>query len=130
MKRAIISLLAILAVLSALVPLTAWQNTPTLGVLPDSGSALPATCVVGQIYFKTTATAGLNQCTPANTWTALATGAGSGTVTNTGGALTANAVVLGAGGNDTKVVTGLTTDGAANLSLGSTGVGGTLTVFG
>jgi hypothetical protein len=121
LKRAIISVLAALALLSALAPLTAWQNTPTLGVLPDSGPALPATCVVGQIYFKTAATAGLNQCTPANTWTALATGAGAGTVTNTGGALTANAVVLGAGGNDTKVVAGITTDGTSKVNLASGG---------
>lgn len=56
--------------------------------------------------------------------------AGAGTVTNTGGSLTANAIVLGAGGNDTKVVTGLTTDGTALLNLGSTGVGGTLRLFG
>lgn len=56
-------------------------------------------------------------------------GAGSGTVTNTG-TLTANALVLGNGGADTKVSTGLTTNGTAGLNLGSTGVGGTLTLFG
>lgn len=44
--------------------------------------------------------------------------AGSGTVTNTGGSLTSNAVVLGAGSNDTKVVAGITTNGTAQLSLG------------
>lgn len=49
------------------------------------------------------------------TW---ATPAGSGTVTATGGALTANAVVLGAGTTDTKVSTGITTDGGSQLSLG------------
>lgn len=43
---------------------------------------------------------------------------GSGTVTNTGGDLTANAVVLGAGTVDTKVVAGVTTDGTAQLVLG------------
>lgn len=49
------------------------------------------------------------------TW---ATPAGSGTVTNTGGNLTANAVVLGAGTTDTKVVAGVTTDGTSILNLG------------
>jgi hypothetical protein len=56
-----------------------------------------------------------------------ASGGGSGTVTNTGGALTANAVVLGAGGNDTKVSTGITTNGAAELDVGVSGTNG---VFG
>jgi hypothetical protein len=49
------------------------------------------------------------------TW---ATPAGSGTVTNTGGNLTSNAVVLGAGTTDTKVVAGVTTDGTSVLNLG------------
>jgi len=52
------------------------------------------------------------------TW---ATPAGSGTVTATGGSLTANAVVLGAGTTDTKVVTGITTDGATKINLGDSG---------
>lgn len=47
--------------------------------------------------------------------------AGTGTVTNTGGNLTANAVVLGAGGTDTKVVTGIITDGTSKLTLGVAG---------
>lgn len=50
-----------------------------------------------------------------NTW---ATPAGSGTVTASGGSLTANSVVLGAGLTDTKVSTGITTDGTAQLNLG------------
>lgn len=50
-----------------------------------------------------------------NTW---ATPAGSGTVTNTGGNLTANSVVLGAGTSDVKVVAGVTTNGAGQLVLG------------
>ncbi len=43
---------------------------------------------------------------------------GTGTVTNTGGNLTADAVVLGAGTVDTKVVAGITTDGTSQLNLG------------
>lgn len=55
-----------------------------------------------------------------------ATPAGSGTVTATGGNLTSDAVVLGAGTTDTKVVTGITTDGTSKLNLGVAGssVGG------
>lgn len=52
------------------------------------------------------------------TW---ATPSGSGTVTATGGSLTANAVILGAGATDTKVVTGISTDGATKLNLGNSG---------
>jgi hypothetical protein len=40
----------------------------------------------------------------------------TGTVTNTGGALTANSIVLGAGTNDTKVIAGLTTDGTGAIT--------------
>lgn len=49
------------------------------------------------------------------TW---ATPGGSGTVTATGGSLTANSVVLGAGTTDTKVVAGIVTDGVSVISLG------------
>jgi hypothetical protein len=56
---------------------------------------------------------------------------GSGTVTNTGGNLTANAVVLGAGTVDTKVVAGITTNGTAQLVLGvNTTTLGSLKLFG
>lgn len=51
------------------------------------------------------------------TW-ATPSGGGSGTVTNTGGSLTSNSVVLGAGTNDTKVIAGITTDGTSQLNLG------------
>lgn len=50
-------------------------------------------------------------------WTTVSSG-GGGTVTNTGGNLTSNSVVLGAGTNDVKVVAGITTNGTAQLSLG------------
>ncbi len=60
-------------------------------------------------------------------WTAVA-GSGSGTVTHTGGALTSNSVVLGAGSDDAKVVAGIVTDGTSKLTLGvaGTSVGGVL----
>lgn len=44
--------------------------------------------------------------------------AGGGTVTATAGSLTSNAIVLGAGTTDTKVSTGITTDGTSVLNLG------------
>lgn len=47
--------------------------------------------------------------------------AGSGTVTASGGSLTANSVVLGAGTTDTKVVAGIVTDGTSKLTLGVAG---------
>jgi len=53
-----------------------------------------------------------------NTW---ATPGGSGTVTASGGSLTANSVVLGAGTTDTKVVAGIVTDGTSKLTLGTSG---------
>lgn len=52
-----------------------------------------------------------------DTWD-CSTPSGSGTVTATGGSLTSNAVVLGAGTTDTKVSTGITTDGGSQLNLG------------
>lgn len=54
------------------------------------------------------------------TWQSTAP-ATDGTVTNTGGSLTSNAVVLGAGTNDSKVVAGITTDGTSAVNLGTAG---------
>jgi len=50
----------------------------------------------------------------------------SGTVTHTGGALANNAVVLGAGGGDTKVSTGITSNGASELDVGVSGTNGSV----
>lgn len=49
-----------------------------------------------------------------------------GTVTNTGGSLTSNDVLLGAGGDDLKRVPGISSDGASKVKLGvaGTSVGG------
>lgn len=60
-----------------------------------------------------------------------ATPAGSGTVTNTGGNLTANSIVLGAGTTDSKVVAGITTNGTAQIVLGvNTTTLGSVKLFG
>src|SRR5579883_2834469 len=60
----------------------AWDASGALSTKPvKTGTALPATCSVGEEFFKTDAPAGQNQygCTSTNTWTPL--GAGS-TITN------------------------------------------------
>ncbi len=63
-------------------------------------------------------------------WTSAAATAG-GTVTHTAGALTSNAVVLGAGSADTKVSTGIISDGASKLTLGlNTSTLGQVKMFG
>lgn len=51
---------------------------------------------------------------------ALQTGAGGGTVTNTG-SLTANAPMLGNGGSDSKVSASINSDGAGQIQLGASG---------
>lgn len=75
------------------------------------GGVLPATCnpQFGPIFFLTTAspTIGLYSCTALNTWTIPSGGAGGGTVTNTSGNLTANAIVVGNGMVDVKVISSL-----------------------
>lgn len=106
--------LAILIFLGA-----AWaQNTPTIGVLPDNGPSLPATCVIGQIYFRTATTVGLNQCNPANTWTALVAGGGAG-VTSVG--LTVN----GTSPSGIFTISGspVTTSGTLDVALAGTSGG-------
>src|SRR5438105_12246579 len=47
-----------------------------------SGASLPATCRVGDVFYKTAATAGQYNCTAANTWT-LAAGTAGAVVANT-----------------------------------------------
>ena len=63
--------------------------------------------------------------------TSWATPAGSGTVTASGGSLTANSIVLGAGTTDTKVVSSIVTDGASIITLGTnTSLAGKVKMFG
>lgn len=63
--------------------------------LPPIGSALPLTCLVGQVFFKTNASAGSNLygCTSANVWTAQAGGSGGSGIT----ALTGDGTATGPG---------------------------------
>jgi filamentous hemagglutinin len=71
-----------------------------------------ANCAAGQYPLGVDASGAVESCTVA---------AGSGTVTNAGGDLTANSVVLGAGTVDTKVVAGILTDGVGKVTLGVAG---------
>lgn len=69
----------LVAILLALVPLVALGqivNAPAL--IGQRGTALPANCQVGQLFFKSDAVAGVNVygCTAVNTWT-IQGGAGS-----------------------------------------------------
>lgn len=73
-----------------------------------AGTAIPASCGVGEMFFKTDAAAGANiyLCTGPNAWTQIAAvGGGAGTVTNTVGALAVDLPLFGAGGNDAKAGT-------------------------
>lgn len=105
------------------------KNTTTTGVLSIAvNSDLPTM----------TATVGGAVPTPPNNTTTFLRGDGTfasipsgGTVTNTGGNLTANAIVLGAGTVDTKVVAGIITDGTSVITLGvNTTTIGKLKMFG
>jgi len=100
------------------------QNTPTIGVLPDNGPTLPATCVIGQLYFRTLTSIGLNACNSPNTWTAVG-GGGGGTVSANNGSAGANAYYPAAGGSTTvSASSGLTYDSVGNATLAQ----GTITV--
>lgn len=62
-----------------------------------------------------------------STWQTVS---GAGTVTNTGGSLTSNAIVLGAGASDTKVSTMLLSDGGGGILLGTANSsGGSITFY-
>lgn len=84
-------------------------NAPAL--LNQKGNTLPATCQVGQLFFKSNAAAGSNVygCTTQNNWTVEGSG-GSGTVTSVS--------VVTANGMSGTVATATTTP-AITLSVGA-----------
>jgi hypothetical protein len=86
--------------------------TVDLAAAATALAANGANCSVGEYARGVDASGVAENCTPAS---------GAGTVTATGGALTANSVVLGAGSVDTKVVAGIITDGTSKVTLGVAG---------
>lgn len=99
------------------------NNTLTLAGTDSTTMTFPAT--TGGVLASVTGIATITG-TPSSanflrgdgTWSAPA---GGGTVTNTGGNLTANSVILGAGTADVKVVAGIISDGTSKLTLGVAG---------
>jgi hypothetical protein len=114
---------------SQVVPSTSTTPAATItgnGVYYANVGGLSQFCILGNTVASGTAVIYLNVSKGVNASTLGGGGAGSGTVTNTGGNLTLNSVVLGAGTNDTKVSTGITTNGASELDLGVAGTNGVL----
>ncbi len=103
------------------------QDSIVLRVPLASGSSLPAKVAAlgalgnGSGYLK-------NNGSGTFTWE---TPAGAGTVTNNGGNLTLNSIMLGAGTSDSKVIAGLTHDGTGQVVLGvNTSTLGSVKMFG
>jgi hypothetical protein len=114
---------------SQVVPSTSTTPASTItgnGVYYANVGGLSQFCILGNTVASGTAVIYLNVSKGVNASTLGGGGGGSGTVTNTGGNLTLNSVVLGAGTNDTKVSTGITTNGASELDLGVAGTNGAL----
>lgn len=95
--------------------LTTTTNFPALNIGGFGGD--PGTLANGDIWYNSSTNilkARVNGST-------VSLGSGTGTVTNTAGALTASGIVIGNGSADVKVVTGLTTDGVSKVVLGVAG---------
>lgn len=94
--------------------------------LTGAATAAGLTMATGKVLGRSTAATGaieeisLGSGLSLSAGTLSATGSG-GTVTATAGSLTSNAVVLGAGTTDAKVVAGIITDGASKVTLGVAG---------
>lgn len=96
-----------------------WLIASTLFAQPRThwmgGDTFPTICATGDAWVKTGSSPGVYYCDGSQTWTQLATGAGSGTVTNTG-TLTSGKAIIGNGGVD---VTVSSASGIAHLSTGT-----------
>lgn len=84
------------------------RSSPPFSYIDTAANIVAKACRVGQApSFATDATAGSNLylCTSTNVWTNVSGASSGGTVTNTGGNLTADLPMFGAGGADSKVGT-------------------------
>lgn len=93
------------------------------------GSSLPATCKpgTGDVFFLTSGTVGMNECLSTNTWTAIGTGSGSGTV-NAG-----TQFQLGYYATSAAAISGnssLITDASGDLGIGQGTIAAKLDVLG
>jgi hypothetical protein len=124
-----------------LLPLAALaQPSSTTATAIKQGAALPGTCKVGQVWFKTTSSVGSYQCTALNSWQQFASGTATGDVlgpgTNSANFIPqwagANSKTLGNGfGVASGIITFLGTPSSANLLATLTTKTGTgLAVFG
>lgn len=124
------------------VSAVAWGQTIESRVVMLKGTSLPGTCVVGERFFKTDATAGANiyLCTSTNTWTQVTGGSGASAipdltdlkVTTSGATLTMAAGNFGYLGSDgrwtvaamssaTWVISGGTDTGTARFEIDPNG---------
>lgn len=115
MRRRILTLLFILV---GLAPATLFAQATHV----STSSTLPASCRVGDIYYKTGASAGLYNCTATDTWTLLT--AGLGTVTTTGSPASGNLTKFSGVTSVTNAdLTGdVTTSGGVATTLANTAV--------
>lgn len=93
-------------------------GTPASGNMSNA-TAIPAGQIVGVIPIANLATGTPTGSKFIRDDGALATPSGAGSVTNNGGDLTANAVMLGAGTTDSKVIASLGTSGQVLTSAGA-----------
>lgn len=91
---------ALLLVAAAAAPAAA-QGSPTVAFHIPTVTSLPTHCGVGDLVYKTTATAGAYNCTATDTWTAVGNGVSS--IQEDGAALTGRTTLNFAGGTITCV---------------------------
>ena len=104
------------------------QTSPML----TTGTALPATCVVGASYVLIGAGAGFYICTALNTWTALAPAVGGGGSLPSGAMVLIESGACPAGTTESTTMNGVTVIGTltANGNVGTTGGADSLTPAG
>lgn len=126
MRRLALPFLSLLA-----VPVLAQTGVPSAPinwmVVHGAGTTAqrPAASTANKGYLYSNSTTGNVERSSGSAWVTWIAGGGggggSGTVTNTPGDLTSNAIMLGNGGADSKVAAGFSTNGTSILTLGVAG---------